>query len=206
MSITAYIHSYLAFDYHTETAATAITEDVPGQNGKRLALVGFDYLNAATAHSLNIMHCGSLAGSRTTASALAVSGQKVVNATDAPTDPAGNATASGDFIAFQLTNGSWEFDTVASLSTLAITITNNLQGVDAGAGATAIAAGGAIRIFGVVGDGFNFAFGLTASVVTHLDDTILCQAPFVGDPLMVYDANATNAGFINNLLFAYLNK
>lgn len=206
MSINAFISSYLAFDYHTETAATVITEDVPGQNGKRLALVGFDYLNGATAHALAIMHSGSLAGSRTTASALAVSGQKVVNATDAPTDPAGNATASGDYIAFQLTDGSWEFDTVASLATLAITITNNLQGVDAGAGATAIAAGGAIRIFGILADGANFQFGLTASVVTNYQDTVLAQAPFVGDPLMVYDANATNAGFINNLLFAYINK
>ena len=128
MSINAYISSYLGFDYHTETAATAIDESVPGQNGKRLALVGIDYLCGATAQTVNIMHCGSLAGSRTTASALAVSGQKVINATDAPTDPAGNATAANDIIAFQLTDGTWEFDIVASLSTLAITITNNIQG------------------------------------------------------------------------------
>ena len=206
MSINAYISSYLGFGYHTETAATLIDTEIPGQNGKRLALVGFDYLAAATAHTLSVQHCGSLAGSRTTTSALAVSGQKVINATDAPTDPAGNATASGDIIAWQNTDGSWEFDIVASLSTKAITITNNIQGVDAGAGATAIAAGGAIRIFGIVADGAVINFGLTASVVTNMQDTILCQAPFVGDPLYVSINNATNAGFMNSLLFAYINK
>ena len=206
MSINAYISSFLPFDYHTETAGTAIDEEVPGQNGKRLALVGVNYLAGATAQTLNIMHCGSVAGSRTTASALAVSGQKVINATDAPTDPAGNATAANDIIAWQNTDGSWEFDIVASLATKAITITNNIQGVDAGAGATAIAAGGAIRIFGVVGDNFSFVFSLVAATVLHLDDTILMQAPFFGDPLYVTNANGTNDSFQNNLLFAYINK
>lgn len=206
MSINAYISSYLGFGYHTETAATLIDTEIPGQNGKRLALVGLDYLAAATAHVLSVQHCGSLAGSRTTTSALAVSGQKVINVTDAPTDPAGNATASGDIIAWQNTDGSWEFDIVDSLSTKAITITNNIQGVDAGAGATAIAAGGAVRIFGIVADGAVINFGLTASVVTHFDDTILAQAPFFGDPLYVSINNATNAGFMNSLLFAYINK
>ena len=206
MGINAYVSSYLAKDYHTETLGTAIDEEIPGQNGKRLALVGFDYLCGSTAHTLKVLHCGSVAGSRTVTSALAVSGQKVIAAAVAPTDPAGNATASGDIIAFQLTDGTWEFDTVASLSTLNITCTNNITGLDSGGGATAIAAGGAIRIFGVIGDGYNFTFGLTASVVTHFDDTILCQAPFVGDPLYVSNANPTAQSFQNNLLFAYINK
>ena len=206
MSINAFIHSYLAFDYHTETAGTAIDEEVPGQNGKRLALVGFDYLNAATAHSLKVLHCGTAAGSRNTTSASALSGQKVINVTTTPLDPAGNAAAASDIVAFQLTNGAWEFDTIASVATKAITHTNNITGVDAGAGGTAIASGAAYRIFGVIGDNAEFTFGLTASVVTHFDDTVLMQAPFVGDPLYVTDANATNAGFINNLLFAYINK
>ena len=206
MSINAFISRYLGFGYHTETAGTVIDTEIPGQNGERLALVVYDYIAAATAHVMSVQHCGSLAGSRTTTSALAVSGQKVINATDAPTDPAGNATASGDIIAWQNTDGSWEFDIVDSLSTKAITITNNIQGVDAGAGATAIAAGGAIRIFGIVADGAVLNQGLTASVLTHRDDTILLQAPFVGDPLYVSIDNATNAGFMHNLLFAYINK
>ncbi len=198
MSINAYISSFLPKDYHTESLGTAIDEEIPGQNGKRLALVGFDYLCGSTAHTLKVLHCGSLAGSRTTASADAAISQAVLNVTDAPTDPAGAATASGDIIAYQVTGGGWEFNIVSSLSTLAITLTNNI--------AIAVLSGAAVRIFGVIGDGFNFSFGLTASVVTHFDDTILCQAPFVGDPLYVSNANPTAQSFQNNLLFAYINK
>ncbi len=205
MSINAFIHSYLAFDYHTETAGTAIDEEVPGQNGKRLALVGFDYLNSTTAHALKVLHCGSAAGSRNTASASAVSGQAVVNVTTTPLDPGGNAAAGSDIVAYQLTDDSWEFNIITSIATKAITLTNNIVGVDSGGGAVAIASGAAFRIFGVIDDA-NFTFGLPVSVVTHYDDTILCQAPFVGDPLYVSDANATAAGFLNNLLFAYINK
>ncbi len=206
MGINAYVSGYLGKDYHTEAQSTAIDEEIPGQNGKRLALVGVDYLCGSTAQTMNVMHCGSVAGSRTVTSALAVSGQKVIAAAVAPTDPAGNATASGDIIAFQLTDGTWEFDTVASLSTLNITCTNNITGLDSGGGATAIAAGGAIRIFGVVGDGYSFVIGLKASTQINYRDTILAQAPFIGDPLYVANANATAASFQNNLLFAYINK
>lgn len=198
MGINAFVHSYLAKDYHTETAGTAIDETVPGQNGKRLVLVGFDYLCGSTAHSLKILHSGSLAGSRTTVSAAAAASQKDIVCSVAPTSPAGDATASGDIIAYQVTGGGWEFNTVASLSTLTITLTNNI--------AIALLSGAAVRIFGIIGDGANFTFGLTASVVTNYQDTVLCQAPFIGDPLYVTNANATAASFQNNMLFAYINK
>ena len=198
MSINAFISSYLTKDYHTETQGTAIDESVAGQNGKRLALVGMDYLCGSTAHSLVIMHSGILAGSRTTASAAAAISQAVLNVTDAPVSPAGDAVASGDIIAYQVTGGGWEFNTVASLSTKAITLTNNI--------AIAVLSGAKVRIFGIIADGANFVIGLTASVVTHFDDTVLCQAPFVGDPLYVTNANATAASFQNYLLFAYINK
>jgi hypothetical protein len=198
MSINAFISSYLTKDYHTESSGTAIDESVAGQNGKRLALVGVDYLCGSTAHNLVIMHSGILSGSRTTASAAAAASQKDVICTDTPVSPAGDAVASGDIIAYQVTGGGWEFNTVASLSTKTITLTNNI--------AVIIPILAKIRIFGIIADGANFVIGLTASVVTHHDDTILAQAPFVGDPLYVSNANATAASFQNYLLFAYINK
>lgn len=206
MSINAFVHSYLTKDYHTQTLGTAIDEEIPGQNGKRLALVGLDYLCGATAQTLNILHCGDTAGSRTTTSASAVSGQKDIVATANPTDPAGNATASADIIAFQLVDGTWEFDTVSSLSTKTITMTNNIQGIDAGGGAAAVASGAKVRIFGVVGDKYSFVVGLKASTRIVFKDTVICQAPFMGDPLYVTNANGTAASFQNMLLFAYINK
>lgn len=206
MGINAFVDSYLGFGYHTESSGTAIDEAIPGRNNKRLALVGVDYLCGATAQTMNIMHCGSVAGSRTTTSAAAVSGQAVIIATDSPTDPAGNATASGDIIAFQLLDGTWEFDTVSSLSTKTITMNNNINGVDSGGGAAAVASGAAIRIFGVVGDSYSFVIGLAASTQYSYRDTIIAQAPFIGDPLYVTNANAAAASFQNNVLFAYINK
>ena len=206
MSIQAYVSSFLPKDYHTEAFGTAIDEEIPGQNGKRLALVGVDYLCGSTAQTMNVMHCGSVAGSRNTTSALALSGQKDIVCTTAPTDPAGNIAAGSDIIAFQLTDGTWEFDTVASLAGSTITCTNNITGLDSGGGATAIASGGRVVVFGVVGDGYSFVIGLKASTQINYRDTILIQAPFVGDPLYVTNANGTAASFQNNLLFAYINK
>ena len=198
MGINAYVDSYLAKGYHTESAATAIDEEIPGKNGKRLALIGVNYLCGATAQTLNIMHCGSVAGSRNSASAAAAAAQKVLNVNTAPTDPAGNATAANDIIAYQVTGGGWEFNTVASLATKAITLTNNI--------ATAVPDGAAVRIFGVVGDGYSHVIGLAAATQINYTDTILAMAPFKGDPLYVTNANGTHASFQNFLLFAYINK
>lgn len=198
MSINAFVSSYLAFDYHTESSGTAITENIPGQNGKRLALVGVDYLAGSTAQTMNVMHCGSIAGSRNSASAEAAISQKALICTSPPTDPAGNAAASGDIIAYQVTGGTWEFNTVASISSSTITLGTNI--------AVIIPSGAAIRIFGVVGDGFSFVIGLKASTQINFRDTVIIQAPFVSDPLYVTNANATAASFQNHLLFAYLNK
>ena len=206
MFVGAYASGFHVSDYHTEAANTAIVETIPGRNGQRLALVSLNYLAAATAHTLSVMHCGSLAGSRNTASVLALSGQKTITCTSAPTDPAGNAAATPDIIAFQLSDGTWEWDTVASIAGSVVTCTNNITGVDAGGGGTAILAGGKVRIFGVVGDLSYYGVHLTASVVTSFDNTLLVAAPFKGDPLYVSINNATNAGFLYNMVFAYINK
>ena len=201
MGINAYVDSYLPFDFHTETAgatvASNIDEEVPGQDGKRLALVGFNYIVATTPHTLSVMHCGSLAGSRNSASAAAAAAQKVLNVNTAPTDPAGDAAASLDIIAYKVTGGAWEFNTISALSTKAITLTNNI--------AVAVESGAPVRIFGELTNGYSFKFALPIGT-THYEDTILMQAPYKGDPLYVSIDNATTAGKLNNLLFAYINK
>jgi len=204
--INAYVSGWKIIDYHTEALDTAIDEEIPAQNGKRLALIGFSYLAAGTAHIMSILHCGTVLGSRNTASAIAMSGQKHVFTTNAPTDPAGGAAATPDIIAYQLVDGSWEYNVVASISGSDITLTTNIAGVDAGGGLAAIAALGKVRIFGVVGDAFCFKQSLTASVKTERYDAISVLAPFKGDPLYVTIDNATAAGFLHNMIWAYINK
>lgn len=209
--IPAYVYDFFTIDYHTETAGTVIDEEIPAQDGNRLALIEFEYLAAATAHLASFLYAKDAAGqagsSRNQASVAAVSGQKDITCLVAPKDPAGNAAAASDIIAFQLTDGTWEFDTVASLAGSVITCTNNITGVDAGAGATAIAIGGKVMVFGVIADGAVLNISCTASVVTSAGQGhIALVHPYVGEPFYLSIDNATNAGFLERALFAYINK
>lgn len=193
--INTYIDGFTAKAYHTENADTVIDEEILGRDNLRLALIGYAYLAAATAHVMSVMYPG---GTRTTSDAEAAKDQKDLVCVAAPKDPAGNAVASGDIIAYKLDNGSWEFNVVASLATKTITMAVNLS--------RKVLKGSPIRIFGVVGDGavFNFTFG--AGAVTEKHGSIYMVSPHTGDPLYVSINNATNAGTLNNLLFAYINK
>lgn len=193
--INTYIDGFVVKAYHTENADTAIVEQILGRDNLRLALIGYGYLAAATAHVMSVMHPG---GTRTGAEADAAKDQKDLVCAAAPKDPAGNAVASGDIIAYKLDDSSWEFNVVASLDTKTITMTTNLS--------RKVLKDSPIRIFGVVGDGAVFDFALAAGGTTEKHGSIYMVSPFTGDPLYVSIDNATNAGKLNNLLFAYINK
>ncbi len=210
MGIGAYIDAFEIVDYHTENAATAIAESIPAHDGQRLALISGAYTAAATAHDLRFMFASGT-GSRNTLSAAAVSGQKDVVCTDTPKDPAGNDAADNDVCAYQLVDGTWEFNVCHSLAVKTITMDNNITGVDAGAGAAALAAGAKICIFGVVGDAKYLTLHCTASIQNKWGGAagasgIVIAHPYVGEPFYVYSANGTNAGSIDALIFAHINK
>lgn len=206
MGIPAHVYGFVVKDYHTESANTAIVEQIDPIDGARLALIDMQYVAAATAHTASFMYAEG-SGSRNTAASAALSGQKLIVCTDAPKDPAGNAAAASDIIAFQLVDGTWEWDTVASLDTKTITCSNNISGVDAGAGATAIAAGAKVLVFGVVGDGKSLKLSLPASVATSYGQGRLALVhPYVGEPWYLSIDNASNAGFLYNAVFAHINK
>jgi len=119
MSIPAYVYNFFPIDYHTEAFNTVIDEEIPAQNGHRLALIDFEYLNSTTAHLASFMYANDAAASpgssRNTAGVLAISGQKDITTAVAPMDPAGNAAANLDIIAYQLTDGTWEFNTITGI-------------------------------------------------------------------------------------------
>jgi len=195
----AFIEGFATVDRHTETAGTAISEQIQGWNGERLALLFYSIVTSTTAHVLHLMETGPLAGARNAASAAAAAAQKVINVTTTPTDPAGNAAAANDIVAYQCTDGSWEFNTIASVATLAITHSNNL--------AKAVASGARYLIFGITGDNMGQQFTLTASV-TNVSPAVPIVAvnPYVSDPWYVHIANGTAASVIQTMLFAYINK
>ena len=207
MGIGAYISGFEIVDYHTENAGTAITENIQAQNSKRLALIAAYFTCAATAHDLRFMFARG-AGSRNTASAAAVSGQAHILTTDAPKDPAGNATAANDIIAYQLVDGTWEFNVVNALNVKDITLNANITGVDAGAGAQAVAAGAKVMIFGVVGDASYLTLHGLANVQNAFGGkgAIVLVHPYIGEPFYLYDLNNANAGSLDNLLFAHIDR
>ena len=209
--VGAYASGFTSFDYHTETAGTVIDEEVPGIEGNTLALVSINYLPGSTAQNLSLMFArdnvssGAAGSSRNhNGTAVALSGQKDIICAVAPESPGGDAAAASDIIAFQLTNGTWEFDTVASISSKTITCTNNITGVDAGAGATAIAAGAKVNVFGIVADGAVFTLRLLASTLFEQYNTLLAFHPYVEEPFYVNNPNATAACFQNSLIFAHI--
>ena len=209
--IPAYVYNFLTHDYHTETAGTPIDEQIPAQNGMRLALLEMEYLCAATAHLASFMYAkdpvATPGSCRNTALLQALSNQKDITCAVTPTDPAGNAVANNDIIAYQLTDGTWEFNTIASVLGDDITLTNNIVGVDAGGGGVALAAGAKVMIFGIVADGAVMNVSLTASVVTRKGQGHLTIVhPYIGEPFYLSIDNGTNAGFLEHLVMAYINK
>lgn len=196
-SVPAYVSGLQPFDYHTETAGTVIDEQIPARNNARLALLDMGYLAAATAHIASFMFAEGT-GSRNTTSAAAAAAQKDLVCTDDPKDPAGNAAAASDIIAYQCSDGTWEFNTVASLASKTITLTNNI--------AKAVAAGAKVCIFGVVGDGKSQKVRLAASVETKVGEGRLCGIvhPYMGEPFYLTIDNGTAAGFLYRLLMGYI--
>ena len=195
----AFISGFKTVDYHTESAGTAIDEEIPAVEGDRLALLFYSIATSTTAHTLCLLEPSSANGSQNTASAAAAAAQKVINVTNTPLDPAGNAAAASDIVAYQCTDGTWEFNTIASVATLAITHTTNL--------AKAVAANAKYIIFGVIADNTGPRFTLTASTTNVTPAVPLVSVhTYANVPWYVTIANATAASTIQNMLFGYINK
>lgn len=109
---------------------------------------------------------------------------------------ADNTPASGDYCAFQLDNGAWHFSLISSLSSLTLTIATGTPNVT---GATA-AVGRVLFFFAAGGDNDPATnrddplFLPPASATTTLrDNDGLVTSLHPGDPLLIVNANASNA-------------
>jgi hypothetical protein len=156
-------------------------------------------LYPATTNGGHAPAAATVAGSKNTASAAAAIGDTVINVTNAPKDPAGNATASGDIIAYECTDGTWEFNKVDSLDTKAITVATAL--------AKAVAKDAKVRIIGILADGMCQSLPCSASVTTEFEsENGVLFHPDVGEPCVIQDNNATATGTIEQVNMAYINK
>lgn len=125
---------------------------------------------------------------------------------------ADNAIAAGDYLAFQLTDGTWWFDKVSSVATLAITMTTTLPNVTGGG----VAAGARVYFFGVIGDkdpNTGIVNPQTTSVastfrIDQLQDQTGCGIAGLhrGDPLLFYSPNTTDAGVLEGIFGFYSDR
>jgi hypothetical protein len=210
MGYGAYISGFEVVDLNTIAFGTVITENIQAHDGQRLAFISGAITCAGTAQIISFMFARGT-GSRNTTSAGAVSGQTHILTTVAPKDPAGNPAANLDIIAYQLLDGTWEFNIVAGLAGSDITLTNNITGVDAGGGAAAVGAGAKVMVFGVVADGASLKLNALASVQNKWGAAvggsgIVLAHPYIGEPFYVYNPNATATTSIDFMLFAHINK
>lgn len=116
-----------------------------------------------------------------------------------PSGVADNGIAANDYVAFQLKDGTWHVSTVGSVSSLTLTLSTGTPNV-AGGGAVA---GTPLFFFGVAGDSdpatksTHVSFLSVANARTELiSDKTFGDVSSLnpGDPLLIYSANASNAG------------
>lgn len=179
------------------------------------------YTTAGTAHSLYFLRPFNF----TTVASAAAAAQAVINVTNDPglyatkmrypvpgVSPdsngfypyafrvANNAIAASDYCAYQLPDGSWVFDIVASVSTLAITMTANVP-------TGGVAAGAPFFFFGAPTDSnpqtgivhLNSTTTASTNKAQQLSPGDGCGIPSLnpGDPLAVLSSNATATGIID---------
>jgi len=207
MGVGAFISGFEVVDYFSVAFGTAIVEPISAQDGARLAFLSGAVTCAGTAQILSFMFARDLAGqagsSRNTSSAAAAPAATHIFTTVAPKDPLGNAAATPDVIAYQCTDGTWEFNLVSSLAGSDITLTTPMvKGINSGA---------KVLILGVVGDGASLKLNALASVQNKWGGAagangIVLAHPYVGEPFYVYDPNATATTSMDFMLFGHINK
>ena len=127
-----------------------------------------------------------------------------------PANVADNAIASGDYIMYQLVDGTWVLDTAGgSFSAGALTVTTGTPNITGGG----IAKNSVLFFFGATGDTDpatnqkHFACGTTASTTKQdlLPDQIIGSVAGIhpGDPLVVVSNNATAAGTLDAVIAYY---
>jgi len=206
----------------TQAAGTAIVDLFPPMRGAMTHIAELVAVAGATAHNLYLLRPLNY----TTVNGAAAAGQKVVNLTADPgvystnyqypllnAGPSGqvsnplptfqtadNPIAANDYLAFETPDGAFYFDKVASVATLAITMTNNLP-------AGGLASGARVWFFATSADvdpatgvgQVNFLTTVSSTnslsaIVGAGNDIVSSLHPY--DPILLYDANATAADTI----------
>lgn len=220
-----FIQSYGAFckGRKTATAGTPILIPIPPFSNQGAPGLGTGMRSQGVIHVTHIILDGTTTAQNiafmsplnfTTFSANAAAGQAVVTITADPgvystnykyglpngqsgPSTADNAIAANDYVIYQVADGTIVADKVSSVSGLSITMTTNLP-------TGGVLAGGLFWFFGVAADvnpgtgEAHPAFGTTGAAARqeYTDQNGLWVGLRPGDPMLIYDPNATAADTI----------
>jgi hypothetical protein len=182
----------------TAAANTEITYLVPPHASGYARVSKLAYTSAGTAHTLTCMRPLG----RTTAAAVAASGQAVVSLAAQP--QSGNNVAANDYIAIRHSaDGVTRLYKVQSVSSLDITMTANMG--------AAVAVGDKVWFFGAIGDTDPQTGRAHPALLPPVSTTTTYEDREGGvvathakdDPIAVHSGNATAAGTIAQISWSY---
>lgn len=192
----------------TETAGTVITALVPPHTRGVSRITQIVWICGSTAHDVILM---KPIGVTTVTTAVAASGTEIILTTASPgVDSSGDAEAlaANDYVAWRATDGTVEYDTVASVSSNTVTVNNGTT--------PGIAANAKFWAFYEVGRTVpHKTLKCKASTVHYWEseygifsgegrtwedpDNYASNASGIDRPLLVYCANATAASTLSHL-------
>ncbi len=194
-------------------ANTVVYTIIPGgssyaTDGRKSAftgLVAFQATSLSTANSLYVMRAIGRTTTTTTAAADTVAAITLA----ADPSPAGNTIAAGDQVIYEDTTGVFRRNQVNTsgwnATTLVVTFTANLAG--------AVTNGSKVYMCGVFTDtdptsGVAFPFVATTANTTttypNVNNSCFLQTGArIGEPLLLYNPNSTDASSINYIQYAY---
>ena len=193
------------------TAGTVVYTILPGgvTNTTRAScytgLIAFSNTSLSTANSIYIMRAIGRTTTTTTAAANTVAALTLY----ADPSPSGNTISAGDQVIYEDTSGVFRVNQVNTsgwnATTLVVTFTANVIG--------AVTNGTKVYMMGVFTDtdpttGTAFPFIATAANTSALvpsaqQSAFLQTSARIGEPLLLYNPNATDATTINYILYGY---
>jgi hypothetical protein len=199
------MQGYLSFNgsgQYTASSGTAITVPIGGEFPNLVTnILNLNYLAGATAHTLTLMRGTTWS---TIPTAVAAGGTSVTTAA-VLLNGAGQTIQANDIVAIQLDNWTWFTSTVSSVSGGNLTLVLNTA-VPSG---RSVPANAVIVEYGQAGDAFHAhqQYAAGASATTNVPNGVgpltLCKATHQGQPIVVNSNNATNAGTLEYINWAY---
>ena len=196
MGLNVYMTYAASKGYKTAGSGTAITHDIDGRSGERIAILAFGATASDSADKVYFMQPLDT----TTMKSAILSGATTVVLTDLPA-LGSNAIASGDLLAIQVDDGSFHFSLLSASSTTSTWVITDALDDD-------VAAGNTVYWFGLSTDTGHIPFQLTASTQsTKESEAGIFFGSAKGYPMRVHNANAGSLpGSIDYVTIGYQNK